>query len=528
MNISFLNKLYIGQVIFFVLLVLGIIPREVATVFAVFLTGYFIFAKTEDSVIFFVRSIPLFVAIPIIDGFDNFNTWRILSLVVFIKWLFESGNLKEILSLTIIKKIPLALNFRKTDFAWINYILIISALSMILAPDKMLALKRMIYFINLSLVGIVIYYLVQRNIEFLNRIIKNITVPTIIVIIVGFMQLALTYFIDIYQFMAFWGEGIQCRQFGQEWCDIAVWLGNTWFAYYGEQLSLRMFSLFPDSHSFPIFVLLGLPALLAISIRKLTADPERYDSLKKMIKTRVSLNIVWVALGLLAGILSGTRGIWAASVGVLIIIVCVIWWNRKINTDTNHKNIFKYLASYMSVFFMLFIIAWPIFVSPQFLLSKGNWNLLSGRIKSIVDFGETSNSQRLAIWDATVKSIYKKPLLGVGIGNYPVILNQDLFLSRAGSSAHNLYLHITGEIGIIGGLITIWFLWLLFIRSWQAFIKTKDPLNITYFAGTIIFLPWVLIYSLTDVAIFDERAFSLFIISAALIFSQKKTNHYAR
>ena len=471
-----------------------------------------IITPIEDATALFVRSIPLFIAIPITPEFDNFNTWRILSIILFIKLAHVTGlkyflNIKEFSKYS---KLLLAL-------------LVLAVFSIIPAVDKVSAVTRIIYFINLSLVGMIVYYLTQRNTDFTKRLIKNIAIPMIIVIVAGFIQLISTYFIDIYQFMRIWGEGIQMRQFGVLWSEIAVRIGNTWFAYYGPQLSLRVFSLFPDSHSFPQFVLLGLPALFAISVLKLTSNPQVYNTLKKMVCTRVSMKVVWIPTAFLMAILSGTRGIWAASIGVVIIILSVIYWNERIRIDIYYKNIFKYISLYMLVFFLLFAVAYPIFVSPQFLLSKGNWGLFGERIKSIIDFGETSNSQRIEIWKASLESIKERPLLGVGIGNFPVVLDQKIFLARAGSSAHNIYLHIAAEMGILALVTAIWFLWLLFKKSYNNFILEKDPLLVTYFAATIIFVPWVLIYSLTDVALFDERAFLLFMTTVALILSNTLT-----
>lgn len=186
----------------------------------------------------------------------------------------------------------------------------------------------------------------------------------------------------------------------------------------------------------------------------------------------------------------------------------------------------------MVVFFLLFAVAYPIFVSPQFLLSKGDWGLFGERIKSIIDFGETSNNQRIEIWKASLESIKRRPLFGVGIGNFPVVLKQNIFLARAGSSAHNIYLHIAAEMGILALVTTVLFLWLVFRKSYENFISTppsqgfgeakQDPFLVTYFGATILFVPWVLIYSLTDVALFDERTFLLFVATIALILSNKK------
>ena len=71
-----------------------------------------------------------------------------------------------------------------------------------------------------------------------------------------------------------------------------------------------------------------------------------------------------------------------------------------------------------------------------------------------VDPFETSNSGRIYIWKQSLESVIASPVFGVAIGNYPVILNQDVSLAKAGSSAHNLFLQIAAEIGLIGFAVT--------------------------------------------------------------------------
>lgn len=502
-KISALNWVFIVELFLFALIITGVIPREAALYLVAGLAAYVLLAPLEDAVVLFIRSIPLFLALPFTANFDNLNTWRILSILIFLKWWFKTKWLPD---------------FHFDKYSTPVYLLLVLALlSVIPAADKILAVKRIIYFVNLSLVGIVIFDLARKS-DAAKRFIKNISIPVIIVTLVGVIQLISTYYIDIYQFMRIWGEGIQCRQFGNEWCSIAVQLGNTWFAYYGEQLSLRVFSLFPDSHSFPQFVLLGLPAIFALALSKFGIND--FENLKKMYRTRTRLIIILVPMVFLIAILSGTRGIWAASIGVLLFIIIVFIKFQRTAVKKEHKNLFKYLATYMVIFFMLFSVAYPIFVSPQFLLSKGNLGLFGNRIRSIIDFGETSNSQRIAIWKASVESIKDKPLLGVGIGNFPVVLGQNLFLAKAGSSAHNVYLHVAAEMGIGALIAMMWFLIVLLNKTFHNFVREKDQVIAVYNGASLLTIPWVLMYSLTDVAIFDERAFLLLVVTIALILSK--------
>ncbi len=379
-----LNIIFTFELVMFGLIILGIVPRWFVPYFVLFLVGYVIWASLEDGVIFFARSVPFFIAIPITASFDNFNAWRIISAVLFLKWFW--GQPTGLISAW--ARHPLAQFKKLNNYGVLLIAILLSAiLSITQAENYILAVKRIFYFINLSLIGMVAYDLCNRKEQFREKIIKNLAIPTIIVAMAGLAQVVSTYFMDIYQFMNLWGEGIQCRQFGAEWCTIAVKVGNTWLAYFGDQLSLRVFSLFPDSHSFPIFLLLGLPSVFVLAIKNLS--PEKFVNLKNIFKTAgINKTAVFIPVIFLAAILSGTRGIWAAGAGVLFFIFFLAVLLKKYGYALQQK-IFVYLSSYLILFFLLFAVAFPIFASPQFLVSKGDSLLLSNRIKSIVEFGET-------------------------------------------------------------------------------------------------------------------------------------------
>ncbi len=503
-----LNLIYVLEIAIVLLIVFGVLPRWLVPYVVVFLAIYFLRAPFEEVIIFFVRSVPLFMAIPITPAFDSLNAWRIFSLIIFFRWL-DSGKIKEFFRFSKTKKIHMSLMF----------LLILALFSLIFAPSQTLALKRIIYFVNLSLIGIVIYDLNSR--AFTSRVIKNIVAPAILVTILGMTQLVTTYFIDIYKFIEFWAGTVEKNLFGEAWAVIAL-RANTWFAYFGDQLSLRMFSFFPDSHSFPIFLILSLPAVLALSLQNIVSITRKGNlPLKVMYQTRARLSVIFVPILFLGVILSGTRGMWAAGVGCLLLVVGYWLIFRGQEVDSYKMAVFKYISSYLSIFFLLFALAFPIFASPQFLVFKENQAILRQRVKSIIDLGETSNYRRLEIWRDSFKSIINRPLDGVGIGNFPVVVGEDLAKAKAGSSAHNLYLHIAAEMGIFALLVILYFLWHLLKKCYQNYLTETDPIMLIFFGASLIFIPWNLLYSLTDVAIFDERAFLLFVITAALILGKK-------
>lgn len=507
---------FVGELVVFVLVAFGIIPRTATLYLTGAFLAYMLWAPLTEGVRLFVISIPLFMALPLTQTFDNFNAWRIILLVLFAKWFLEQGAYRTLFSAL---RSPIRYLREHRMIAGLLLLLFFAFLSLVSAPDRSAGIKRIIYFANFTFLGFIIYDLVRTDRNYARELIAALRIPAYLVIAVGFLQVVSTYLMDIYQFMRLWGEGIQCNQFGQQWCYIAVHVGNTWFAYFGKQLSLRVFSLFPDSHSFPQFVLLTVPSLLALGVSNILRTPEHFERLKSLIRTRGRLVVLWVPAAFLMAILSGTRGIWAASLGVVLVILGLNYLLIRNKADHPHKTLFRYAGLYLALFFLLFSVAYPVFTSPQFLVSKGDFGLFRNRIKSIIDFGETSNSQRLEIWKKSLISIKEHPLMGVGIGNFPVVLAQVIKLSRAGSSAHNIYLHIAAEMGVLALVVTLMMLWGFFRRSYRAFLATHDPFMILYLAGALIFIPWVLIYSLTDVALFDERAFLLFTAIISMIFA---------
>ncbi len=498
------NTAFFAHMAVISLVVSGILPRSVVAFWTLAVVTYVLLASLENSTTFFVRSIPLFIAIPITSGFDSLNMWRIISSLIFLKWAWQYR--------------PALMQYAKTPTAKIILgLLLLAILSITQAPSHMLAIKRIIYFINLSLIGIVIHDLIARNRDFSQRLIKNIAIPTIIVTLVGMIQLATTYYMDIFRFMDFWGGMIERNLFGNAWAETAI-KANTWFAYFGNQLSLRMFSIFPDSHSFPIFLLLGLPAVMAIALKRVA---EKGNYFKSMLKIRASLLVIFVPVIFLAMILTGTRGIWVAGLVSSILAIFLIYRHR--NDKNKNWVIFKYAASYLIIFFLLFGVAYYIIASDQFMVQKDSTGLLARRARSVLDISETSNARRIEIWKDSIRSIIKHPLLGVGIGNFPIVVGEDLARAKAGSSAHNLYLNIVAEIGIPALLLAIWFLWLLLKNLYNNFLVASRQSPVAIYCGALlIFLPWILIYSLTDVAMFDERAFLLFATTAAIIFEAEK------
>lgn len=107
--------------------------------------------------------------------------------------------------------------------------------------------------------------------------------------------------------------------------------------------------------------------------------------------------------------------------------------------------------------------------------------------------------ERFAHWQAAVEMANRAPWLGVGLGNYEVaypsvrLLGWDLALGHA----HNYYLNVLGEAGIIGfsSYLAMWFI-IVFI-TWRA-RRHPDPLSSAAAAGLLGSWIYIAFHSLTD------------------------------
>ena len=134
-----------------------------------------------------------------------------------------------------------------------------------------------------------------------------------------------------------------------------------------------------------------------------------------------------------------------------------------------------------------------------------------GRIANSGDKGETFYTNRGWIWRDTLSMIAANPILGVGLGAYetayPIYSHSDGSLRV--EFAHNDYLQILADGGILGGVIAVAFL-VMVARAFSRGLNAPDPLvrGIALGGGAGIFA--LLVHSMLD--------FNLQIPSNALLF----------
>lgn len=236
---------------------------------------------------------------------------------------------------------------------------------------------------------------------------------------------------------------------------------------------LRASGVFPDPHMFAFS--LGMASPIAFALFLLTSSPS---------KKRLSL--VLFSTIFLADLLSFSRG---GYVGLLFGGV-----------------FFAFASGIMSRFSFkqrLGACALVLVVGATIMFSPFGTRFLSS-----FSHADGSNVERLRLWQEAVGHMAERPLFGVGLGNYPLLVKPSASW-RDPIYAHNLFLDIAVEIGILGAICFIGLLLIPAKRAYAFFRSHKDawlPLSIA--AAIMVFFGH---------SLFETPLFSVHVLPALIL-----------
>ncbi|MDP2934545.1 MAG: O-antigen ligase family protein, partial [bacterium] len=387
------------------------------------------------------------------------------------------------------------------------------------------AIKKLLFLINIFLLFPIIKDISKDEKERM-KIIKTGATALMIVLIIGYLQLISVFFAPLYNFWQWWAENVTSVFYGSSLSELLK-VSNTWFSYYeNSPPTLRMFSVFPDSHSFAMFGIIGL-IFLAV---QLMLKPFHFLRSSQRDELRVSPSArpmsighharfraqnpfkslgVWTAivLCLLALMFSGSRGVWLSAVFPFLVVIFLFIFRKE-----------KTLKPFLMML-IIFALAFPVssLVLSQSYEDGEDATLAFKRAKSIADMEELSVKSRMGIWKTSFQSVIEHPLLGVGIGNYPVVLGENISAAKKGASAHNLYLDIASEMGLLGLAA-----FLLIILSIFKKIRKEIINNKLYAICFLFFFGWILIYNLFDVVLLNDKALLFFMVATGLLYKDEQ------
>jgi hypothetical protein len=505
--------LVLWQVISVYLVSIGVWPSSVVYISVVLCAIFIVIFDSFESSLLLVVSLPFYVIV------SNPYFETLTSLRVLYAWLFVVFLIKNYKSFW--------LKWRETFFVWDAYIvafLLLAGFSGLFARFSIQSIKQTLFLVNLYLLYVVVSHSLKTKAQIIS-LVKYSAISTGIIVLLGYVQFAATFFTTPYYFWQYWSLLISKAYYGLGLSNILAY-SNSWFSYQGDTQSLRMFSIMPDSHSFGLVAVFAIAFLLPF----VYLYPSLWRQGKSWREILTSKNMyVWdlVRFSGLAIILSGTRGLWVGMLPAMGLSVAAYFAN------VMRPVMRKLLLSFLMI--ILFFAASP-------LINQGlNWLRVSSfeenfldRARSIYDLEEHSNVGRLIIWRDSLKYSLIHPL-GVGYGNFVVTLVKDVSsemsfedvasqknlrynLPQKFVSAHSLYLSVLVELGFAGLLILLVGIchYLVFVGKFLWKHRFDNNFYLFFIASILFTNIWIAGYSFFDVTIFNDRVFSYFLIGLAL------------
>jgi O-antigen ligase len=526
------------QLISVTLVAIGVWPQQVAWINLSVITLYIIVNKPYNGLLLFIASVPFYLVLPN-PYFDSLSMWRplalILVMVTFVSGLVSQRHFfQKIITITRTLSIPdpeifhtFITRFFSRFMWWDKYLALfvfIILLSAIVARFPGESLKQLFFLLNLYLIYIVVIFSVTTKQQVI-KLSKYLVASTGTIVFLGYVQLFSTLFTSQYYFWQYWAVMVSKAYYGLGLANVLVY-SNSWFSYTGDSITLRMFSIMPDSHSFGMIAVFLMCLLIPLTYHYAKAGV----SWKNWKEILVSKNYhAWslIRFAGLAVIFSGTRGLWVGMLPALV--VSVFLYIRNYVRPVIKKSIIAF------VLVILFFVLSPLINQGLNLIRAGVMDeSFLDRAASIYDLNESSNVGRLIIWRDSLVYAVKHPF-GVGYGNFIVSLVHDIpenaSFEQAGDlknlrynlpqkfvTAHSLFLNILVELGLAGLLAFCLLIFEIFFRIWR-FIRNYPSDSNIFTAQVVMFglmLIWFLGYGLFDVTLFNDRVLLYFLITLAL------------
>jgi O-antigen ligase len=411
--------------------------------------------------LFLIFLLPLQFALNVGDNLDLVVT-RILVPVIFLLWLVRSLARKKLW-------IP-----NKAEMWLVITFLFLAALSLFLGWDASAGFRKLLYFFTIVPVFFVAADIFQAQ-KWREKALAAIVIGGTLAAAVGLFQFVFSFIIGIGKSVKIW-ESLAPYFLGNSFGKIVA-ANSSWLVNIGGETRLRAFGFFPDPHNFAFFVNLCLFVGLGyIFLQKKTAP-------KIWVGMAVILMIAAVALSFSRG---AYLGLFAAG-----LFFAIVFLKRS-------GVLGKAIVAIAAIFVLIFVF---------------NSNIITQRLASSFNMKEGSNAERYKNWTQAVEMIQDHSLVGVGLGSYARSVDPGA-ADRSSIYAHNLFLDIAAETGILNGII---FLLLILIPIWRN-IKSGGMLNLGLASGLVAFF----VHSIFDTALYSPQVLTMFLIIIALGLNDNK------
>jgi O-antigen ligase len=264
-----------------------------------------------------------------------------------------------------------------------------------------------------------------------------------------------------------------------------------------RSLEFRGFTGNPNISSFSIVIKLPVVVFLIYTIKD------------------ISIKLIFSAIiisSILSVLLLFSR---AALIAIVLIYISLLIYTLLNRTKTNLINLL-----------LMFFAAYISFLTYDLANDKNTNDLLVERFSTVTDSEvDKSVNERLNFYKIAFEDIKNNPILGIGIGNWKLnsIQRANKFLEgyRIPYRTHNDFLELTAEVGIIGGLCFMYFIFYPFLFSFHKIRRAE------------LFSSYHLIFLIVGVYIVDSMlnfpmhrpVITSYLFFAFALFHLNKNNH---
>lgn len=382
---------------------------------------------------------------------------RIFPPILFLFWLAQS-----LFSRRIIFKQPL---FQSLFLAWACW----SLLSLSWAIDPAWGIRKAFFLFNFfCLIPPLVFLDGSRQ----KRVADGFVYGAFLVAVIGLLQFLCQFVFGVAETYQFWTERLLPFFLGGEFgAAVAAYpsllvniAGNTY---------LRASAFFPDPHISSLYLGIAFPLAVAWAWMRGTWR-----------------NFLLPGIILAADLLTFSRAGYFALGGSIAISMGMFFLSR-----TNLKK-----ALSLGIFLV-------VLVGLSSLTSIGN------RFLSSFSPEDGSQQERIRLFLEAIENTKQAPLLGVGLGNYPLFVKPEA-APREPIYAHNLYLDILLETGLVGLLL---FFSPLFFALWRGLCLWHKDKEDIFLVALVISLFSYLLHSLFEAPLFSVHILPLFLLLTALL-----------
>lgn len=361
--------------------------------------------------------------------------------------------------------------------AFLLLFLSLAGLSLVWAENVFWGLRKIIFFLSIFPLYFLVVNLVNSWLK-IRRVVWALVFSGGLTALIGLSQFLAQFIFGLDRVYAFWAVNILPIFSGFN-LGTMILAYPSWLVNLDGETKMRAFSVFSDPHIFSFYLGMILPlAIIGVGSNKLKNNA--FQSFWYFVFSSL------IFAGLL---LSFTRGAYLAVMLTFIVLAGLIW-----RYSTNKKTT------------LLLLLAVSVFIVPA--------TPFSSRFYSSFDLSEGSNLGRLEMWQEAGRLGLGHFWQGVGLGNYSLLVEPELEY-RNPATAHNLYLDLFSEMGIVTLALWLGLIAFVFFKLFQRLRKEDNQEKRHLLIGLIGSLVYFSVHSFFETTIFSPVVLAVLMVILA-------------